>query len=160
MPASKHLPSVELAARLRIAVGRVDRLLARQVPGADLTRSEFSILGAVVRQGEQRLGDLCDRERVNPTMLSRVVGALERGGWAERRADPADRRAVVVRPTAAGAALYHRLQRERSALIEEYLADRDDADRALIAAALPLLEELGDHLQRSQTARRAERSAG
>jgi DNA-binding MarR family transcriptional regulator len=162
VPASKHFDDQPdgVAGRLRIAVARIDRLLARQVLGSDLTRSQFSVLGAVVRQGQQRLADLVDREGMNPTMLSRVVGALERSGWVERLADPEDRRAVVVRATPEGTAYHQRLQRERSALLADYLRGQDDAALERIVAALPLLEELADHLQRGQVSARTDRAAG
>jgi DNA-binding MarR family transcriptional regulator len=139
----------DVAARLRAAVARIDRLLAREVLGSGLTRTQFSVLGAVARRGEQRLGDLADREGVNPTMLSRVVGALEGAGHVRRLPDPLDRRAVVVEVTPAGVELYERLQRERSALIDEYLAGLRPEEADQLAAALPLLESLANHLRRA-----------
>lgn len=150
MPASKYLDppptASDAAPRLRAAVARIDRLLAREVLGSVLTRTQFSVLGVLARRGQQRLSDLADREGLNPTMLSRVVGVLEKSGWVERSPDPRDGRAVLVGITAGGRQLYEQLQRERSALIQEYLdgLDREDADR--LAAALPLLEGLAGHL--------------
>jgi DNA-binding MarR family transcriptional regulator len=152
VPASKYLDppttTSEVALRLRTAVARIDRRLAREVLGSVLTRTQFSVLGVLARQGQQRLGDLVAREGLNPTMLSRVVGALEKSGWANRSPDPRDGRAVLVGITAEGRQLYEQLQRERSALIQEYLdgLTREDADR--LVAALPLLEGLADHLWR------------
>ncbi|MCU1605958.1 MAG: MarR family transcriptional regulator [Modestobacter sp.] len=139
----------DTATRLRVAVARIDRLLSREVLGSGLTRTQFSVLGAVARRGEQRLGDLADREGVNPTMLSRVVGALEGAGHVRRLPDPLDRRAVVVEVTPAGIDLYEQLQRERSALIDEYLAGLRPEEAGQLAAALPLLEGLANHLQRA-----------
>ena len=150
MPASKYslAPSTtsETVPRLRAAVARIDRLLAREVLGGVLTRTQFSVLGALARQGQQRLSALVDREGLNPTMLSRVVGALEKSGWVERSPDPADGRAVVVGITPAGTQLYEQLQRDRSALIQEYLDGLDPGDADRLAAALPLLEGLAEHL--------------
>lgn len=150
MPASKY-PAAPAAAgaapRLRAAVARIDRLLAREVLGGALTRTQFSVLGALARQGPQRLSALADREGLNPTMLSRVVGALERSGWVERTPDPGDGRAVVAGITAAGRRRYEQLQADRSALVQEYLDGLDPADAGRLAAALPLLEGLADHLR-------------
>ena len=152
MPASK-LPSADpsvvagdVAARLRAAVARIDRLSSREVLGSALTRTQFSVLGALARRGEQRLSDLVEREGLNPTMLSRVVGALERNGWAVRSQHPDDGRAVLVEVTHAGRELYQRLQRERSALIEEHLRSLTGEQARALVAALPLLEGLADHM--------------
>ncbi len=150
MPASNYRPE-GTAARLRAAVARIDRLLARDVLGSGLTRTQFSVLGAVVRRGSQRLGDLADREGVNPTMLSRVVAGLERSGLVRRATDPDDGRAVLVEPTEDGAQLYARLQGERSAHIEDHLAGLDAAQRAALDAALPVLEGLAEALQERRT---------
>ena len=132
--------------RLRAAIARTDRLLAREVVGEGLTRTEFSLLGAVARAGELRMAALVERERVHPTMLSRIVGRLAAAGWVTRVADPDDGRAALVAVTEPGAALYEQLQRERARRIEEYLAGLPEADAGLLSAALPVLDALADHL--------------
>jgi DNA-binding MarR family transcriptional regulator len=153
VPASKLPPSAETASRLRVAVARIDRLLSREVLGAELTRTQFSVLGTLVREGETRLSALGEREGLNPTMLSRVVAALERAGWVERAPDPDDGRASRVSATAAGRALHARLRRERSALVEEWLRGLADDEAGRLAAALPLLEGLAAHLVEHAAAR-------
>jgi DNA-binding MarR family transcriptional regulator len=148
--ASKYFPPPSpagTAPRLRAAVARIDRLLAREVLGSALTRTQFSVLGALARQGRLRLSDLADREGLNPTMLSRVVGVLERYGWVERAPDPSDGRAALAGITAEGRQRYEQLQAERSGLIQDYLDGLAAADAARLAAALPLLEGLADHLR-------------
>ncbi|MPQ96427.1 MarR family transcriptional regulator [Modestobacter sp. I12A-02628] len=134
------------ATRLRAAVARIDRLLARDVVGSGLTRTDFSVLGALSRADSLRLADLVDRERVHPTMLSRVVGRLVGAGWVTRLPDPDDGRAALLSITDAGTVLYRRLQRERAARIETYLDGLDDEQAGRLAAALPVLEGLADHL--------------
>ena len=146
----------EVAGRLRTAVTRIDRLLSREVLGGTLTRTQFSVLGVLAREGEQRLPDLVEREGLNPSMLSRVVGVLEREGWADRLPAPGDGRAVLVRITPAGAELHQRLQRERSALITGWLSGLDDEAGQRLVGALPLLEDLAEDLAR----RRAVVAAG
>jgi DNA-binding MarR family transcriptional regulator len=155
VPASKSTSASgtadgDVAARLRIAVTRIDRLLAREVLGSALTRTQFSVLGALARNGEMRLSDLAERDGLNPTMLSRVVGALEKSGWVTRNQHPDDGRAVLVGVSPAGRELYERLQHERSALIGDYLAGLSADQSRTLVAALPLLEGLADHLLESQ----------
>jgi DNA-binding MarR family transcriptional regulator len=153
VPASKFLASADTASRLRVAVARIDRLLGREVLRRDLTRTQFSVLATLAREGELRLSALGEREGLNPTMLSRVVAALERAGWVERAPDPDDGRAALVSATAAGRALHARLRRERSALVEEWLSGLDPDDAGRVLAALPLLEGLADHLVQRPGAR-------
>ncbi|MGZ6300464.1 MAG: MarR family winged helix-turn-helix transcriptional regulator [Candidatus Limnocylindria bacterium] len=143
---------VDVATRLRAAIARVDRLLARQVVGSGLTRTQFSILGAVTRSGPRGLGDLAEREGINPTMLSRIVGKLETAGLLRRSPHPQDGRAVVVGVTDAGAKLYQQLQRERTGLIEDYLAELPPEQARRLVEALPVLENLADHLRQRQAA--------
>jgi DNA-binding MarR family transcriptional regulator len=163
VPASKSfsLPRTgDVAARLRVAVTRVDRLLAREVLGSALTRTQFSVLGALARNGEMRPADLAERDGLNPTMLSRVVGALEKNGWVRRSQHPDDGRAVLVEVTPAGRELYERLQQERSALIDDYLGGLTAEQSRTLVAALPLLEGLADHLLESQPGRRSATAVG
>jgi DNA-binding MarR family transcriptional regulator len=162
VPTSNYLlddvdAATEVAVRLRGVVARVDRLLARELVGSDLTRTQVSILFALVRRGEHRLGDLAEREGVNPTMLSRVVAALEAAGLVQRLPDPQDRRAALVAATAAGARLYERLQRERASLIAEYVTGLSPSDAHRLTEALPVLEGLADHLQERGVARERRR---
>ncbi|MCW2676358.1 MAG: hypothetical protein JWR70_1398, partial [Modestobacter sp.] len=51
--------------------------------------------------------------------------------------------------TPTGVELYEQLQRERSALIDEHLAGLRPEEADQLAAALPLLEGLANHLQRA-----------
>lgn len=134
------------ANRLRTAVGRADRLLARQVAGSGLTRTQFSVLGAVARAGQLRLAELVEREGLNPTMLSRIVGALESRGLLGRTPAPDDGRAVVLEVTADGRELYEQLQHDRTARVRDYLDGLPPAQRRRLVEALPVLEGLCEHL--------------
>jgi DNA-binding MarR family transcriptional regulator len=134
------------AARLRGAVARIDRSLAREGSGG-LTRTQLSVLVGLVRVGEQRIGDLAEREGVNPTMLSRVVARLYDEGLIQRVPDARDGRAVLVAVTPAGEELYARLQEERARAVTGYLDGLAPEDVQRLEDALPVLEGLADHLQ-------------
>ena len=136
----------DAASRLRTAITRSDRLLAREVTGSGLTRTQFSVLSAVARAGQLRLADLVEREGLNPTMLSRVVGALETDGRLRRTPAPHDGRAVVLEVTPEGRELYDRLQQDRTARVRDYLDALPPAQRRRLVDALPVLEGLAEHL--------------
>ncbi|SFQ58837.1 DNA-binding transcriptional regulator, MarR family [Amycolatopsis arida] len=67
-------------------------------------------LVALHHLGEDALAQraLARRCRVTDQTISRTVDRLVRSGFAERTADPADRRRQLVRPTPAGRAVYTR----------------------------------------------------
>jgi DNA-binding MarR family transcriptional regulator len=145
-------------ARLRIALARISRLVDRTAADAGFTRTQLSVLGAIVRfEGENGegagLGELAEFEGLNPTMLSRVVGKLEAAGLIVKAAVQSDRRAALVRATAAGRELHLRLRARRTELLIQQL-DELPGDRAHeLLVALPALEALAEQLHRSGSAR-------
>jgi DNA-binding MarR family transcriptional regulator len=135
------------AQRLRAAIARTDRLLNKHSGTDAMTRTQRSVLGAVARMSPHRLSGLAAREGLNPTMLSRVVGSLETDGLVRRRPADDDGRQIVAEITPAGAVLYERHQKERTVLIEDYVASLSASDATRLWKALPLLEGLAEHLQ-------------
>src|SRR5580692_9927023 len=91
----------ELAARLRVAVTRLNRKL-RQQALAGLSPAQASALGTVNRLGSPTLGELAAAEQVQPPTATRLVASLESAGLVARETDVADRRVVRVRATAEG----------------------------------------------------------
>lgn len=133
-------------ARLRIALARINRSVDRTASDAGYTRTQLSVLGTLVRLEQAGMGELADAEGLNPTMLSRVVGKLETAGLVTRKADADDRRAVRVRPTAAGRALHLRLRKRRTDLFARQLGALDDPEAERLLAALPALETLAERM--------------
>src|SRR5215204_6344568 len=103
--------------RLRIALARIARLLDRQSRGQELTGTQASVLGTVARRGPLRISELAEREGINPTMLSRIVGKLEQALLLQRRPDPEDGRAARVQVTEAGAELNRRQRAQRTRVL-------------------------------------------
>lgn len=132
------------ASRLRMAAMRLARTLRGASAEEDLTPAQSGVLATLDRQGPVRVGELAAAEGLNPTMLSRVLAALEERGLARRRADADDRRVAWAELTPAGRRLVSRLRERRGALLCGYLDRLDPGDRAVIAAALPALERLAD----------------
>ncbi len=131
----------ELAIALRVAVTRLHRRLRQQSLG-DLTPAQSSALASVNHLGAPTLGELSEREQVQPPTMTRVVTALEAAGLVVREVDPADRRVVRVRLTPSGRRTLQRIRGSKAA----YLARRIDAlgpdDRRALAEAVRLLEQL------------------
>lgn len=138
----------ETAARLRAVVGKLSRRLNALVRGSGLTQSQLSALGVIARQGPIRLSDLAEIESMNPTMVSRIVAALDEAGLVRRRTDPDDRRSGLLEVTVSGRRTHDRLRTERGRALTQGLEALDRGDAAAIEAALPALEHLVDAMSR------------
>src|SRR5262245_2368868 len=137
------MSETHLATDLRFAVGRLQRRL-RQVQLGGLTSSKVSALAAIDRLGPVRLGDLAAAEGVSAPTLTKIVANLEAAGLVVRSADATDRRAARVALTPEGRSRMRRIRSDRDAFLEQRLTGLDDADRATLAAAVPLLRALAE----------------
>ncbi|HVX42274.1 MAG TPA: MarR family winged helix-turn-helix transcriptional regulator [Mycobacteriales bacterium] len=139
----------ETIIRLRRIVGRLARQLNTSSTSEGLTPSQASVLGLIVARGPLSLAALTELERLNPTMLSRVVGRLGEQELITREPDPADARAVSVRSTAKGRKIDANIKKQRAAIVGECV-ERLPADQlAALEAALPALEALSDEVRTS-----------
>jgi DNA-binding MarR family transcriptional regulator len=141
---------VDVPARLRAIVGGMSRRLNATARGAGLTTSQLSALGVIARTGPIRLSELAEVEHMNPTMLSRVVGALVDAGLVRRRVDPEDRRAGLVEVTANGRRTHDRLRAERGRILATGLAALEPDQRSVVESALPALEALVKAMRRAR----------
>lgn len=133
--------------RLRIALGRISRLIDRQVRGAGMSRSQLSALGTIARRKALGVSELADEEGLNPTMCSRIVGKLEAAGLVRRVPGADDRREVRVEITAAGSKLQTRLRAQRTRLLADRLAELPDPERRALLGAVDALESLAEAMR-------------
>src|SRR5690349_3561821 len=131
------LDDAELATRLRLAVGRLERRLRQQTD--EVTASQLSALSTVARLGPITIGDLSAAERVKPPSMTRIVAALEGLGLIHREVDERDRRVARVRVAPSGEAVLDRTRRRKNAYLAVRLENLDPEKRAVLADALPLL---------------------
>jgi DNA-binding MarR family transcriptional regulator len=89
----------------------------------DVSVSQCYALEAIVLEGPLGLNELAARLYLDKSTASRVVDALEKKGYAERRARPEDRRALRLVATEAGRELYARIQGDILAQERELLAE-------------------------------------
>ncbi len=79
--------------------------------GAPLSPTQAAVLRMLPRSGPGlRARDVAGRLGVSAASLSDTLKVLEARGWIERRPDPADGRALILRPTRAGWRLAEKLQ--------------------------------------------------
>jgi DNA-binding MarR family transcriptional regulator len=121
---------------------RVIALLRRLAPNDGLSLTAASTLHRLELGGPRRLTELAGLEGVTQPAMTQLVSRLERTGLASRRADPQDRRVVLVEISDKGRDV---MQRRRSAKVQrftELLSALDDHEQAAITAALPALHRL------------------
>src|SRR3954468_13929120 len=132
----------ELASHLRLAVARLSRRLRQQAAstGEELTASTQGALASIERLGPITLGELAAVEQVQPPSMTRIVARLEEWGYATRVVDPADRRVARAVITDSGRALLARSRTRKDEYLARRIAELTDAERELLARALPLIE--------------------
>jgi DNA-binding MarR family transcriptional regulator len=136
----------ELAGQLDdVVIGLRRVTLDRQ--GLSLTAA--ATLTTLRRSGPSRLTELAVTEGVSQPSMTALVGRLADQGLVQRRADPADRRAVLIALTPAGSDLLDRRREDRAARLAGPLDGLSDDDVRAITDALPALARLAGVLTHS-----------
>jgi len=133
--------TAELTARLQRVLGRLARVLRREAPSA-LGPGALSALSTLASEGPLRPGDLAAREGVRPPTMTRMLTALEEGGYVARTVDPADRRASLVEATPLGTQTLLGTRSARAGQLARHIEQLSADERRTLARALPVLETL------------------
>jgi DNA-binding MarR family transcriptional regulator len=88
------------------------------------------------------LGELAERERVSPPMVTKIVAALEERGLVAKSTDPGDRRICRVELAPGGQEWLAEARARSNAWLADRLATLSAAERSQLAASVPLLERL------------------
>jgi len=131
-----------LARRLHSVAIRLLRRARRDDSAMGLPPGQASVLSVLVFGGPRTLSELARIEQVRAPTMSRMIDALQRAGQVRREQDAADRRKLRIVATAAGTQLLRRGRDRREAVLAQSLAGLDRGQRALLQAALEVLENL------------------
>jgi DNA-binding MarR family transcriptional regulator len=134
----------ELASLLRPSLLRLTRLVRNQRVDLSVTLTQLSVLGTLHRRGPMSAGELAAYERVQPPSMTKVIASLEARGLLRRDVHPIDRRQAVIAITAAGLQLLDDERRSRDAWLTRRLAALTPDERAIVRAAIPVLDKLAD----------------
>jgi DNA-binding MarR family transcriptional regulator len=134
----------DVAATVQRAVTRIVRWAGRPAvrvallgqAGRQLSGNDVHLLRTVAAQGPVRASDLAAWQGVDKSTVSTQIRRLEERGLVVRRADPADRRAVLFSVTARGRQLRRRMDAAGAALLGESLREWSDRDRQGLADLL------------------------
>src|SRR5512144_589556 len=119
------------------------RIMATHAPelsALDMTMSQTKAMYLVVASGPLRMSELAHRLGVTNSTATGQVDRLVELGLLARHEDPADRRQVVVTPTAEGEATLERFRELNSRRMREMLARLDAADLPTVERAVTLLD--------------------
>jgi len=134
-----------LAEALTRASWRLRRTSVKELAPMGLTFAQSRVLRILARRGEpMRMGDLAARFEVAPRSATSMIDSLETLGLVERRADPTDRRSVLVGLTAGGLALMERMGKLRRASAEALFGRLTQAQQEQMLAILSVLNEPED----------------
>jgi DNA-binding MarR family transcriptional regulator len=122
-----------------VRTGRhVSARAATQLYG-DLPSYGWALLVPLERDGDQRCSALALQAGVDVSVVSRQLAVLERLGYVERRPDPHDGRASLLRLTAAGADALAATRALRADWALTALAGWDESEASLLSDLLDRL---------------------
>ena len=107
----------------------------------DITPAHLRALRTLARHETMRLSELSDRLQIAPRTATEVVDALQARGLVRRRADPADRRAVLVEVTERGADMLAEIRAARGTEAGRIFGRLGPDDRAELARILGQLRD-------------------
>jgi DNA-binding MarR family transcriptional regulator len=128
---------------LRRTADRLDEAVATQY---GLNRTDLRCIGILYRRGRVTAGELAEESGLTPGAITTVLDRMERNGYANRVADPSDRRRVMVTSTTAtrelGARVYGEVELAGRAQLEQI----DPAGAAVIRDYLRGIREFYEEL--------------
>src|SRR6201995_2406461 len=134
----------ELVARVRVVIAKLAGQLNDPPTDEGLTPTQYSVLGLVRNRGPLGLAELASLEGLNPTMLSRVVRALDEKGLIQRLPDPSDLRAARVEITPGGVTVHGRIRDHRTQVLTECLEQLPEATAPALLSSVPAREALAE----------------
>lgn len=145
---AKRLPATDAHLRedaeaLHVALSHLVRLYQfrdrDRICCHDVSVTQCHALEVLVEQGPLRSLALADALMLDKSTTTRVVDALVRKGYVERRADPGDARAVLLTATRAGRALHARINAE---LVDQQMDMLRDLDPESCRGATEVIRRL------------------
>jgi DNA-binding MarR family transcriptional regulator len=122
------------------------RLLVKQVPIGDVSRTEGEVLG-ILSGAPRRITELAELEGLAQPTMTLLVRRLEGRGWVAREGLPEDRRVVLVSITEAGEAVFEGFRCQFRAALRTDLEGLSDQQLAALLAATDALGSLVETLQ-------------
>jgi DNA-binding MarR family transcriptional regulator len=127
---------------LRQAADRLDEAVAALY---GLNRTDLRCLAILYKRGRMTAGELAEETGLTPGAITTVLDRMEKGGYANRVPDPADRRRVLIVSTVAarevGARIYGEVEVASQRLLEPREEQEITAVRDYLRGAREVYEE-------------------
>ena len=127
--------------RLARAVARLNRRL-RQERQPDLTATQLSVLGSIMKVGPATPSAIAAHERVRPPSITRTLNCLVDEGLVTREQHPDDGRQVLISLSGKGEEVLAEERARRDLWLAHRLAELTTDERAVLRRAADLLEGL------------------
>src|SRR6058998_3208382 len=118
----------------------LERLATRSIESSEAGLSDFAVMEMLLHKGPQPVNEIGRRVELTSGAITTAVDRLESRGLVTRKAHPSDRRARIVRLTAAG-------EKQAAKIFAVHKAAMDSAASALSkterATLIALLKKLG-----------------
>ncbi len=125
------------------ALGRI-RGRDTHLAAGELSHAQYELLIELYERGELSAGELAQAARLSPATVTQMLEALTESGHVERTRSDSDRRVVMARLTALGAA---RIEAKRDAWKSRWEAALEGFAERDLRAAREVLQRLGDMLE-------------
>lgn len=136
---------LQLAGELRPSVFRLARHLRQaRADAEELTPSQLSAMGVLLREGELQIGELAAYEQVRAPSMTRLVDHLEGRGLVRRTPSPTDKRACVVGLTEQGTQLLDANRQRRNEWLAVRLEKLTETERQQLRTAIPVLLKIAE----------------
>ncbi|MGE4338334.1 MAG: MarR family winged helix-turn-helix transcriptional regulator [Pigmentiphaga sp.] len=107
----------------------------------ELTPMEFKALGYVARHPGCTQSDLVERFGRDKGQLARLLKGLRDRGLLQARADPTDKRSILLEPSPTGERLHHILRCEAAEVARQATAGLSVPQRRAVLAALEVIRQ-------------------
>jgi DNA-binding MarR family transcriptional regulator len=150
-----HRVPAHLARRFnQICLGVIAEILV----GEELNPQQYGVLTAIYEQPGCQQRTLAARAGVDPVSVGQIIDVLEQRNLAERRLDPADRRARRLYLTRSGTAMRNRLSPALLAAQKNLLAPLTKVEQAALIDMLVRILEANEVYAKPGNGRRKPRS--
>jgi DNA-binding MarR family transcriptional regulator len=115
---------------------RVTRRLAQILAGHDCTVERWRALAMLAGGDRHRMSELAEYTQLPPASLTRLIDGMVADNLVHRKADPRDRRGVLVHITGRGRALHRRLSERITDERDTIFGDAESDEVAAVCEAL------------------------
>ena len=150
----EQFPPAERSARIDFIAGNLlsraallVRLLVKQVPTGDVSRTEVEVL-AVLGEGPRRITELAELEGLAQPTMTVLVRRLQSRGWVSRAGHPDDGRVVLIAITERGRKAVDAFRAEFLAALRSDLEGLSARELAALSRATQSLGSFVEQLQR------------